>query len=156
MFGGSERTVNPNLLPRYLLCAYTLRWTLHNRSIFIPCCLFFFRYAKCLETNTVHTLQRDGLIFRRLVPPDKHGIICYLCCRNRRRPRVEEARSSRRWGAAASLLTNWWIMAPILWADRTEPVKCLQRGSTKVSPHQSLDGCVMCNQSKLLDYSKLF
>lgn len=102
MFGRSERTINPNLLPRYLLCAYTLRWTLHTCSISIPCCLFFFRYAKCLETNTIHTLQRDGLIFHRLVLPDKHGIICYLCCRNRWRLCSEETRSSRCWGGCST------------------------------------------------------
>lgn len=135
--GGSERTVNPNLLPRYLLCAYTLRWTFHTCSISIPCCLFFFRYAKCLETNTIHTSQRDGLIFRRLVPPDKHGIICYLCCRNRSWPWSEEARCSLRWGAAAPPLPSWWIAAPILWADRTDPVKSLQRSNSKVNPTQS-------------------
>lgn len=156
MFGGSGRTVNPNLLPRYLLCAYTLCWTLHTCSISIPCCLFFFRYAKCLETNTIHTLQRDGLIFRRLVPPDKHRIICYLRCKNCWRPRSEEACLSRCWGASAPLLTSWWIMAPILQADQIDPAKCLRRGNTKVSHHHSLNRCVMCNQSKYLHYSKFF
>lgn len=89
--------------------------------------------------QTRHALQRGGLIFCCLVAPDERGTVCYLRCRNRLHPNMGMKHS-----ASAARGQH---------RPHEMPTEREHQGESSSKPRL---GRVMCNQSKWLDYSKLF